>query len=779
MLARFTKIIAVTGAAALVASIGVPAMAGPSVLVRDGTSSERAAASCWEIKQTTPAAPSGRYWLQTPTLVAPAQFYCDQVTDGGGWVLVGRGRETWGLLYNGQGTADQVSTVIDGTAAFSPRAVGSKTIDGLMNGQPVSTLPGGIRLRRATDTSGSVWQEVRFTMPNRSRWIWALDAGDAIGTWSMASSTSGATGSGSGGTSNSFGTGSSYLKVITTTNATSAWKAGFAYGSSVSGSTSATSYIYKAGSGAQAIPFTQVFIRPQLSSASLTYPTILDTGTDAVALAPLPSNYALPQTWGVSGLANGSVKVFDTEVHAITQAGDRMIVGGNFRYAQRGANPAPGDQIEQPYLAAFDLATADWKSDFRPVFNDQVLALETLPSGVIVAGGEFTTVNGQPAPGIAALDPVTGQLDPVWQVKLEQRVAVNPLYIRALVIHDGWLYLGGAFSHLSSISGPTPVYSRNAARVNVTDGKPDTTWRPMFDRQVNSISPSADGTRVYFAGWFTKVGSVPQNKVAVLTSAAGAAPVSGLQPPRQSAPGNYQQAVREVGDRVWHGGSEHNLFSYRPSDFQVLSGNIAKGGGDFQVIGDVNGVVLAGCHCQQWVYHDAYDWPLPAGWTQSDNIRYFGAWNAATGAYIPEFVPEGLDTRDKNGPWAIETDTNDTIWVGGDFSYARTSNGLSQWNGGFFRLPQRDVSPPTTPTALTQGRTPTGELKLSWGLSTDGSATTPILYEIIAEDRVIATRAAISVALPMPEGPTRYFVRAIDRTGNRSASTTSVLVTPP
>src|SRR5215218_488403 len=44
----------------------------------DGKSAVSAAASCYEIKVNTPSAPSGVYWLYTPALQAPEQFYCDQ-----------------------------------------------------------------------------------------------------------------------------------------------------------------------------------------------------------------------------------------------------------------------------------------------------------------------------------------------------------------------------------------------------------------------------------------------------------------------------------------------------------------------------------------------------------------------------------------------------------------------------------------------------------------------------------------------------------------------------
>ena len=89
-----------------VALMGSPAQ---SAVVIDGSASHRAAASCWEIKQNQPSATDGRYWLITPQLKTPAQFYCDMTTDGGGWVLVGRGRDGWMWDGNGKGTIDQVS----------------------------------------------------------------------------------------------------------------------------------------------------------------------------------------------------------------------------------------------------------------------------------------------------------------------------------------------------------------------------------------------------------------------------------------------------------------------------------------------------------------------------------------------------------------------------------------------------------------------------------------------------------------------------------------------
>jgi len=53
-----------------------------------------------------------------------------------------------------------------------------------------------------------------------------------------------------------------------------------------------------------------------------------------------------------------------------------------------------------------------------------------------------------------------------------------------------------------------------------------------------------------------------------------------------------------------------------------------------------------------------------------------------------------------------------------------------------------------------------------------------VSYEILAGDRVVATRNAISVAVPMPASATRYAVRAVDKGGNRSRSTPALVVDP-
>src|ERR1700742_3974422 len=84
----------------------VVAMPSPAVstAIGSGTSSSTPGASCWGIKQAFPQSADGLYWLRSQAMASAGQFYCDMTTDGGGWVLVGRGREGWTWSPSGQGT---------------------------------------------------------------------------------------------------------------------------------------------------------------------------------------------------------------------------------------------------------------------------------------------------------------------------------------------------------------------------------------------------------------------------------------------------------------------------------------------------------------------------------------------------------------------------------------------------------------------------------------------------------------------------------------------------
>ena len=117
-------------------------MAGQSV-AHDGLTEATAAASCWDIKQQNSSAKDGTYWLQTPAMDAPAQFFCDQTTDGGGWVLIGRGREGWEPWSGGKGDASKLATRERNAAAFDVVQHSNDTVNQLLNNEDVKGQPDG------------------------------------------------------------------------------------------------------------------------------------------------------------------------------------------------------------------------------------------------------------------------------------------------------------------------------------------------------------------------------------------------------------------------------------------------------------------------------------------------------------------------------------------------------------------------------------------------------------------------------------------------------------
>lgn len=741
----------------------------------DGKSSRTAAGSCWEAKQNFPSSTDGVYWLLTPALKAPAQFYCDMTTDGGGWVLVGRGREGWKNHYNGLRTPADVRGTVTGQGAFLVAQLPAPTVDGLLNNGAVSALTDGIRLRRATNTSGTSWQEARFTMPKRDRWVWTFRGEHPVGSWNFG----GLFGSGSGGTTNSFGNDSSLRRVDTNVRQAQGWVGGFAYGSQVTGQNSASSYLYSVSTSVgNAMPFTQVFLRPRLRISQMTFPAIPDSGAPAQTLRAMPDSDALRTVWGVTGQANGIDGELNTEVSAFAQIGSRVYVGGNFQFVQRTLTATGTSKVARPFLAAFDVNTGEFIPGFQPVLNNQVKALASLPDGRLAVGGQFTQANGVPRSAFVILDATTGQTTG-WQVGAENRTTGGVAQVRGMSVHGSNLYVSGAFTHLVGSGGVTSS-SWNGGRINLTAGAPDTNWNPNLNGTSVGVEAATAGDRAYFTGYFKQSGSTSTPNSAAFTSASGAPVAEPLWVPTfsNSSPSRgWQLGVAESSGRVYVGGSEHSLFGYDRNTFALRSGSITKNGGDFQVVEANADTVFAGCHCGDFNYQDAYTWSsIGTNWTQGDSIYQFGAWEAATGRYIAEFNPI-TQARRGFGAWGLFQDSTGTLWAGGDFAYSTRAGQVNQWSGGFIRFGMRDSSAPSTPGNAASTPVDATTAMLSWSASSDNRGVTG--YEVIRDNKVIETTTSTELAVPVASTPTRFFVRAVDAAGNRSATTPVVMVAPP
>ena len=665
---------------------------GQSV-THDGLSAATAAASCWDIKQRNPAASDGTYWLQTPAMDAPAQFFCDQTTDGGGWVLIGRGREGWEGWSGGKGDTSKLTTRVRNTDAFDVVQYSNATVNQLLNNENVKDQADGVRVLRSWSASGRSYQTVDLKFTKMTDFVWpfkmahpvnvSLDNRPSIYTYMW--NTPG------------YDQGWNALQVYPSSR--TGWTIGWGYGTGAASwggdVSSATSFFHK--SGQTVFPYAEAYVRPRISSDSSDFARLPDEGAAEQTVSRAVSNYAAKTSWGVTGNINGSYAEGNIQVQAFVQVGSTMYVGGNFTGVKQGEN---GAEKSSRGLAAFDVNTGDWTGQAFD-FNAQVKALLALPDGRLLVAGDFTRVNGEAHIGTVVIDPSTGAIDPSWDLSIKNALRGGSVSVRALDYYDGYVYLGGVFTHLSG-GGVSNVYGRNAARVAL-NGRPDRAWNPELSGSVQAVAVSEDNGAFYAGGHFTRAhGNDRAWYAAKFSTAPGAAQDTSFdfQPSTVSA-GKYQQTISAAGKRVFIGGSEHSLFGYDTGSNLRTSGSLMlSNGGDLQASTiSANGVIYGSCHCSDGAYQDKYDWGVNENWSRIDEIKWVGAWDATTGENL-HWTPFELSSRRKTGAWALTTDTNGNLWAGGDFTLSFTDSTHSQWNGGFARYDKRDNVAPEAPTFL-------------------------------------------------------------------------------
>ena len=761
------------------APVGPVAYAAEDAVVHDGSSSDKAAASCYEAKQVNKDAKSGKYWLYTPSMSAPQQFYCDQETNGGGWVLIGRGRDGWTENYHGRGAASKLYTSPEGDDAMTPVQLPSTTVDELLNGQKPQDLEDGVRFRRALNTDGTEWQNITAHRDQTERWTWALRSNNIWSNIDVSADNPQymqRDRTHFDKTEGHIQQNGTYSVLNFDEQREQGWKLGFSYSRDVRANgnrneSASNSYLYRpSGSNATPFAFTQVYLRPKLTQQNMGAQAIGDNGTAASNRRALPKSGSMPWKWRTSDKSGtGNVNEMNTYVQAITQVGDTVFTGGDFAYLESAA----GAHVDQSYLAGFNVNTGELVQTFKPKFNGQIKSLEALPNNKLAVGGEFTEVNGEKVPGFAVLDPATGQLDRELNLQVENNVSGSALSVKTLQAQGDYLYLGGTFTHLKSSGTPNKVYSRNAARVKISTNQVDRTWTPRFNGTVNGMSASADNSEVFAAGYFTEMNDLRAFRVARILDSAKKVGTWEVTPSylpdaqtRARRVWGFHFDVQDAGSSVWLGGTEHMISQYTKNEPMTrLSSSITRNGGDFQDLHLNGNNIYGACHCGDFLYqgsgtHD-YAW---RGSTVTDSIRLVAAFDKDSGKTLPEFAPT-LKGKSGHGIWESFVDSNGVLWVGGDLNRSLGENGVQQESVGFVRYAPRDVTPPPAPSNLTVTQSGDND-QLNWSASGEAGAR----YHVLRNDRVIATVNGTSYRVKHTDNA-RYFVRAADANGNYSAST--------
>ena len=227
---------------------------------------------------------------------------------------------------------------------------------------------------------------------------------------------------------------------------------------------------------------------------------------------------------------------------------------------------------------------------------------------------------------------------------------------------------------------------------------------------------------------------------------------------------------------MFQGGSEHDFQVHDRDTYNLVQQYIPTPGGDFQAEAEVNGVVYASCHCNNFVYTGATAWPGLDNFQRVDRITYILAVDARPGSCSTSSSPQ-IHSANTEGVWELFADSKGCIWFGGDENQGALINGVRQWLGRLRSvLPARPVSAHVAQRRTVSPRSAGGN-QITWSGGTDNVAGN-LSYEVLRNDRVISPVLLNTFVYNDTAGQLgdRYFVRTVDAAGNRSATTSVALV---
>lgn len=503
------------------------------------------------------------------------------------------------------------------------------------------------------------------------------------------------------------------------------------------------------------------------AAAALEQPDTIDLNT---------LNMVPERTWGVSGQnpANTQTETLDVLVYDFAQSGDYMFVGGAFLNVQESKNATP---IPQAYVAAFDIYTGDWVDTWTPSFDRAVYALEVLPNGSLLVGGEFEQVNGTTRRGLVALDPITGAIDPSFAGAVDRPWSSRRATVRDMKVEpNGRIYVAGSFSHLDGVGGSRTVVSK-AGRFTNAAGVLDTSWKPQVSGgPVWGLDTDTSRGEVALSGFFTSVNAEAQTgHFHVVSDVDGSTSPGKIELPR-----NYPWSQLEMWDVAYGDGlifaigEQHVVQVLRSSDHQMLgyhtTGHASDGftwtngfgGGSYQAGERIGDVLFIGCHCTSGTnnHYESFT-------GRRTTRRTVMAYDAATGRHLEQFNADVQSPRD--GFWAAASDTTGCLYLGGDYHVGGTQARQERWLGGFAKL----CSPRAATSIVDPGaQSSTIGQSVNLGLTTEGVAGQDLVFAAtgLPDGLTIDEATGAITGTPTVVGQYAVAVTVTDRFGSQDTT---------
>ncbi len=184
-----------------------------------------------------------------------------------------------------------------------------------------------------------------------------------------------------------------------------------------------------------------------------------------------------------------TLRVVDGEVLDSALVGDRVILVGTFTTVQN----AGGAEINQPYVAAYDIVSGQFDASFRPTLDQFATSVVGGADGSIYVGGQFISVDGETHRKVAKFAPDGSVV-----------TSFNPAFngtINDIALGNGELYVTGRFT---TVNGQTREL---LAALDSETGDPAAWANFDFDFSVasggattgKSLAISADGTQLWLS----------------------------------------------------------------------------------------------------------------------------------------------------------------------------------------------------------------------------------------------------------------------------------------